>query len=172
MPEISIIVPVLNEATGLEMFLRQFSRWREEGDEVIVVDGGSDDASFAIAQLYSERVISSVRGRAIQLNAGAQAASGNILWFVHADTKIAPGIRDKLIKACSEEHSWGRFDVAIEDCSTIFRVIEMAMNVRSRITGIATGDQGIFVRRGWFNRAGGFRPIALMEDIELSKGLR
>ena len=172
MSEVSIIVPVLNEAAGLEIFLQQFSTWRDKGDEVVVVDGGSEDASFEIATGYSERVISSARGRAIQLNTGAQVATGKILWFVHADTKIVPGIRDTLIAACSEEHGWGRFDVAIEDCSTIFRAIEIAMNVRSRVTGIATGDQGIFVRREWFIREGGFRQIALMEDVELSKALR
>lgn len=172
MPEISIIVPVLNEAAVLANFLEQFTTWRRHGDEVIVVDGGSSDASRVIAESQSDHVISAARGRANQLNAGARVAGGRILWFVHADTKILPGARDALIGACAQPDTWGRFDVCIEDRGAVFRLIENAMNVRSRVTGIATGDQGMFVRRDLFDAVGGFRSIALMEDIELSRTLR
>lgn len=172
MPDVSIIVPVLNEAAVLAEFLEQFVAWRGRGDEVIVVDGGSRDASRDIVEPNCDQVISAQRGRASQLNAGAQVAHGRILWFVHADTKISPTARNALIGACAQANAWGRFDVGIDDRSVIFRAIEASMNMRSRMTGIATGDQGIFVRRELFDAVGGFRPIALMEDIELSKSLR
>ena len=172
MPDISIIVPVLNEAAVLPDFLEQLVAWRRRGDEVIVVDGGSRDASRDIAEPYCDQVISAQRGRATQLNAGARIAHGRILWFVHADTKISPSARSALLGVCAQDSAWGRFDVGIEDRGGIFRAIESSMNMRSRVTGIATGDQGIFVRRELFDAVGGFRSIALMEDIELSKSLR
>lgn len=172
MTDISIIVPVLNEAAALADFLEQFITWRQCGDEVIVVDGGSGDASRTVAEPHCDQLITAPRGRATQLNAGTQIAHGRILWFVHADTKISPLARNALLAACAREIAWGRFDVGIEDQRLVFRTIESSMNMRSRITAIATGDQGIFVRRELFDAIGGFPDIALMEDIELSRSLR
>ena len=165
-------MPVLNEASALPEFLEQFTEWRRQGDEIIIVDGGSEDNSRSVSESYCDLLIAAPRGRATQLNAGARLARGRVLWFVHADTKISPRARDALLGACAERDAWGRFDLAIDDRSTVFRVIETSMNLRSRITGIATGDQGIFVRRELFDAVGGFRSIALMEDIDLSNALR
>ena len=172
MSEVSIVVPVLNEAAFVAPFLQQFAPWRQKGDEIIVVDGGSTDDTVDIAAPHCDRLISAPRGRALQLNAGARIARGAILWFLHADTTLANGARDALLEACGHARAWGRFDLRIDDDGTVFRVIESSMNLRSRLTGIATGDQGIFVRRELFDAVGGFRPIALMEDVDLSKTLR
>jgi len=167
-PYLSIIIPVLNEAPGLPVLLGQFASWRDRGDEVLVVDGGSEDDSVAVAQPLCDRVIVAPRGRAAQMNAGAAQARGRLFWFVHADSRVAPAARAALLASSA----WGRFDVRIDDTSLAFRIIECMMNLRSRLTGIATGDQGIFVRREHFVEAGGYAPLALMEDIDLSRRLR
>lgn len=171
-PVVSIIVPVLNDAENLARLLSQLAAWQDLGDEIIVVDGGSDDASVERARLSANHVVTAARGRACQMNAGAAHATGQILWFVHADSRIAATAREALLGACAEAIAWGRFDVAIADHAWPFRVIENLMNLRSRLTAIATGDQAIFVTRELFTRVGGFASIALMEDIEITTRLR
>ncbi len=166
-PQISIIVPVLDEGAGLEAFLVQFASWREAGDELIVVDGGSRDDSRVRAAPWCDCVLQAPRGRALQMNAGAAAARGTLLWFVHADCVVDADLRPALLAA----GGWGRCDVRLDDRAAVFRLIETLMNLRSRLTGIATGDQGIFVPRELFAAVGGYREIALMEDIALSAAL-
>lgn len=169
-PAYSIVVPVLNEARCLPALLQALASWREQGDEVIVVDGGSTDDTVALARPDADHVITGSRGRAAQMNAGAAVARGRVLWFVHADTLPAPHLRPLLDAALADGSSWGRFDVRL-DGGAVYRVIAAAMNLRSRVTGIATGDQGVFVSRDLFDAAGGFPLLPLMEDIELSARL-
>lgn len=165
---LTIVMPVLNEARGLAESLQALAPLRARGHEVIVVDGGSDDASAGLAAPLADRVLHAPRGRAVQMNAGARAASGDVLLFLHADTRL-PAAADEKILSAMQEHFWGRFDVEIDGRHPLLRVVAAAMNLRSRLTGIATGDQAIFVRREAFP---GFPEIALMEDIALSRALK
>lgn len=173
MDEISIIMPVLNEAEVLGASLAALKPLRRAGSEVIVVDGGSTDGSTALAEKFADRLISSPAGRARQMNAGAAVATGDILMFLHADTLLPPSA-DILVRSgltISGRH-WGRFDVRLSGKSPLLRMVERAMNRRSQFTGIATGDQAIFVRRALFETVGGFPDLALMEDIALSARLK
>ena len=165
---LTLVVPVLNEAPGLAASLQALAPLRSRGHELIVVDGGSDDASASIAAPLADRVLRAPRGRAVQMNAGARAASGDVLVFVHADTRLPPQAEEEILSSL-DKHRWGRFDVAIEGRHPGLRVVAAAMNLRSRLSGIATGDQAIFVRRAEFP---GFPEIALMEDVALSRVLK
>ena len=173
MQRISIVVPALNEAAGIAATLEGLQSFRAGGHEVIVVDGGSADGTQERARAAADRIISAQRGRAAQMNAGAALARGEILLFLHADTRL-PGNADALVLdgLAASGRAWGRFDVRIEGESPLLPVIALCMNLRSRITGIATGDQAIFARRDAFVRAGGFPAIELMEDIALSRALK
>jgi rSAM/selenodomain-associated transferase 2 len=166
--KLSVIIPALNEAAQIGACLQALAPLRGRGHELIVADGGSDDGTAALARALCERVIAAPRGRASQMNAGARAASGDALLFLHADTELPPGA-DELIVKSLKTHSWGRFDVEIDSGHSLLKVVACAMNLRSRLTGIATGDQAIFVRRDAF---GGFPEIALMEDIAFSKAMK
>lgn len=172
MPVISIIVPVLNEAPGLADCLDVLQPFRRQGCELIVVDGGSSDATPMIAAPLADRVLAAPRGRAAQMNAGAGAAQGNILWFVHGDSRPPPDAPAVIRAALASGRVWGRFDVRLSGRGPLLRLVEFFMNRRSRLTGIATGDQGIFADREAFRRAGGYPAIALMEDIALSRRLK
>ena len=164
-PSLSIIVPALNEATGIVATLSALAPLRACGAEVIVIDGGSEDATPALAQAGADRVVAGPRGRARQMNAGAALASAPVLLFLHADTRLPAGA-DRLIDAAlASGASWGRFDVFITGRAPLLRLVAAMMNLRSRLTGIATGDQAIFVTRSAFVRVGGFPDQALMEDI-------
>ncbi len=170
---LSIIIPCLNEADGLAVTLAALASMRARGAEVIVVDGGSRDATVARAGPLADAVISAPRGRALQMNAGAARARGEILLFLHADT-LLPDAADALIVDGLQRsrRGWGRFDVAIAGRNPLLRVVAALMNVRSRMTGIATGDQAIFVTRSLFTAAGGYPDIPLMEDVALSGRLK
>jgi rSAM/selenodomain-associated transferase 2 len=168
---ISIIVPVLNEAKVIAAALTALQALRAHGGEVVVVDGGSTDATFALAQPFADRVISAPRGRSVQMNAGARAAKGEVLLFLHADTHL-PDRADELVAGALERHAWGRFDVRIDSARPLLAVVGWMMNVRSCLTGIATGDQAMFVTRAAFEKAGGFPAIGVMEDVALSTVLR
>jgi rSAM/selenodomain-associated transferase 2 len=168
---ISIIVPALDEAAGIEACLAPLQALRARGAEVIVVDGGSRDATRALAAPLADAVIDSARGRAPQMNAGAARARGDVLVFLHADTLLPEGA-DRDIEEATKLAPWGRFDVAITGTDPLLAVVAAAMNARSRLCGIATGDQAIFARREAFRAAGGFPEIPLMEDVELSKRLK
>jgi rSAM/selenodomain-associated transferase 2 len=168
---LSIIVPVWNEAAGIETALRRLAPQRASGAEVIVVDGGSSDGTVARAQPLADRVVESVRGRAAQMNAGAEHARGGALLFLHADTALPPAA-DELIVAALAEHHWGRFDVRLDGAHPVLPIVAALMNLRSRLTGIATGDQAIFMRRETFAVLGGFASLPLMEDVECCKRLK
>lgn len=171
MTSVSVIVPVRNEAHQLADVLASIRYALAEQDELIVVDGGSTDGSAQIAARFASRVLVSPPGRAQQMNLGAQAATGEWLWFVHADSQLLPAHRARL-DGLSETAQWGRFDVRLSGQRFMFRVIATLMNVRSRLTGIATGDQGMFVRADVFAAQGGFPSQPLMEDISLSATLK
>ena len=170
-PELSIVMPVLNEEIGIAVALDVLASMRSRGAEVIVVDGGSADRSVELAGAFADQVLGAPRGRASQMNVGAAAARANVLLFLHADTRLPEGADRMVVKAIESGHHWGRFDVRIEGKSAWLSVVATLMNWRSRLTGIATGDQAIFVSRVALEAAGGFPEIPLMEDIELSRRL-
>ena len=171
--KLSIVLPVLNEEQQLPQVLECLRPARERGVEVIIVDGGSEDGTLTAAARAGARVVSSPKGRARQMNAGARIAGGDVLLFLHVDT-VLPEHADELIEAaiCDRRRVWGRFDVDIRGRPWMLRVIALLMNWRSRISGIATGDQAIFVARSAFEAVGGFPDQPLMEDVELCKRLR
>jgi rSAM/selenodomain-associated transferase 2 len=172
MMKLSIIMPVLDEAAEVEAALAALAPFRARGVEVIVVDGGSGDDTVAVARPHADRVIVAARGRAAQMNAGATVAKGGVLLFLHADTQLPDGADRQVLDALTRSgRVWGRFDVRI-DGGNVFALISAFMNARSRLTGIATGDQAIFVSRAAFESVGGFPPIALMEDVALSARLK
>ena len=173
MPALSIIVPVFNEAQGLAAALTALTPLRQRDVEVIVVDGGSEDASAELARPYADQVLAAPRGRAAQMNAGAVAARSEVLLFLHADTQL-PEEADRLVldRFARSPRSWGRFDVIIAGANPGLRVVAAAINFRSCLSGIATGDQAIFVHRDAFQRVGGFPDIPLMEDVALSQALK
>jgi rSAM/selenodomain-associated transferase 2 len=173
MSNLSIIMPVLNEGEGIAAALDALADLRALGTEVVVVDGGSRDATIQRARLRADHVISAPRGRALQMNAGAEKASGGVLLFLHADTRL-PADADHLVLSGLQRsgRAWGRFDLKIAGRNPLLAVVALLMNMRSRLTGIATGDQAMFVRRDAFRASGGFPPIPLMEDVALSKRLK
>jgi rSAM/selenodomain-associated transferase 2 len=169
---LSIIIPVLDEAAGIETALAALLPFRARRAELIVVDGGSGDNTAALARPLADRVLVAPRGRAAQMNAGAAVARGEILLFLHADTRL-PDDADTLIRdgLALSGRAWGRFDVRF-DGGGLLSLIAFSMNLRSRLTGISTGDQAIFVNRAVFESVGGFPPIALMEDVALSAHIK
>jgi len=170
---ISIIIPCLNEAGGIAGSLEALQPLRRRGTEVIVVDGGSSDDSVALASPLADRILTAPRGRASQMNTGAAVARGNVLLFLHADCVLPAGADHSIIEGLAASgRQWGRFDVRLEGANPLLHVIAFMMNWRSRLTSIATGDQGLFMTRELFAAAGGFPAIALMEDIALSRILK
>lgn len=169
--KLSIILPALDEAAGIAATLEALAPLRADGHELIVIDGGSADATSTIAAPLADRVIQAPRGRARQMNAGASIAAGDVLLFLHADTRLPEHVA-QFVREALERRSWGRFDVRIEGSSRWLAVVAFCMNWRSRFTGIATGDQAIFMRRDVFARVGGFADIPLMEDVALSARLK
>ena len=170
--KLSIIIPVLNEETNLPDVLSKLQPFRSAGHEVVIVDGGSSDNSLMLAQQGADLVIVSQAGRALQMNNGAAIATGEIFLFLHCDTFLPDSALKIIINNYQGEDYWGRFDVRLSGNKFVFRIIERLMNVRSRLTSIATGDQAIFIERKLFNQLGGFPEIALMEDIAISELLR
>jgi rSAM/selenodomain-associated transferase 2 len=172
-PALSIVVPVLNEVESIAAVLGPLQGLRERDVEVLVVDGGSVDATASAAAPFAHKVIAALRGRGSQMNAGAAAARGEVLLFLHADTRLPPDA-DRLILdgLRSADRVWGRFDVAIQGRSRLLPAVAYLMNMRSRLSGIATGDQGLFMYRHAFASVGGFPDIPLMEDVAICRALK
>lgn len=171
-PALGIVMPVLDEAATLVPRLRALQPLRQRGVTLVVVDGGSQDGTPAIAREHADLVLDAPRGRASQMNAGAAACPAEVLLFLHADTSL-PDQADALVRrATLGPPGWGRFDVRIDSPRLALRLVERMMNLRSRWTGIATGDQAMFVHHALFQQVGGFPDLPLMEDIALSRLLK
>lgn len=170
-PALSIIVPILNEIELLPELTAHLQQWQRKGCEVLLVDGGSSDGSAEVAEVIGFTVLRSPRGRARQMNTGAASAKGAALVFLHADTRLPTDADERILDALKNRR-WGRFDVQLSGDKWMLRVIAFLMNCRSRFTGIATGDQAIFVDKVTFKEIEGFPEQPLMEDIELSKRLK
>lgn len=173
MPDISIIIPTLNEEKALPATLAALQSVREKGVEIIVVDGGSEDNTILCTEGYVDQLFISSAGRAVQLNHGADVARGNWLLFLHADT-ILPrdGIQQLLKEISRQSVAWGRFDIKLDGLGFVFRIIERMMNWRSCLTGIVTGDHAMFVASALFKKVGAYPKIELMEDVAISKKLK
>ncbi|EHR72237.1 glycosyl transferase [Burkholderiales bacterium JOSHI_001] len=171
-PALCIVVPVLDEAARLVPRLQALQGLRQRGAWVVVVDGGSQDDTLALARPHADQVLTAPRGRASQMNAGAGACPAEVLLFLHADTEL-PADADTLVRAALQgPAAWGRFDVQMDSPRPLLRLVAMLMNLRSRLTGIATGDQALFMRHDLFNRVGGFPDLPLMEDIAICRTLK
>lgn len=171
-PTLSIIIPVLNEAAGIVDLLQSLQGFRSHGAEIIVADGGSGDATVQLALPLTDQVMTAPQGRASQMNAGAALARAPLLLFLHADTRLPDGALPLVAQAIAQGALWGRFDVVISGSTNGLGLIGTMMNWRSRLSGIATGDQAIFVRRDVFNQVGGFPELPLMEDISFSRRMK
>jgi rSAM/selenodomain-associated transferase 2 len=170
---LSIVMPVLDEGSQILAALAALMPLRERGVEIIIVDGGSTDATVGEARSFGDLVTAAPRGRASQMNAGARLAMGEVLLFLHCDARL-PDDADRIVLESLERSGrhWGRFDIELAGRPFLLRLVAFMMNQRSRFTGIATGDQAIFVRSEAFLRVGLYPDIPLMEDIALSKGLK
>jgi rSAM/selenodomain-associated transferase 2 len=170
---LSIVIPALDEAANLARVLPGLVA-REPAAEVLVVDGGSaDDSRAVVTRTPSVRWLPAPRGRARQMNAGARAARGDVLLFLHADTVLPDGAGAAILAALTDpDVAGGRFDVRLDSRRPLLALVGWLMNRRSRLTGICTGDQGIFVRRTVFEALGGYPDIPLMEDVELTRRLK
>ncbi|MAY37405.1 MAG: glycosyl transferase [Spongiibacter sp.] len=174
-PLLSIVLPLRNERAILPVALSRLGRWQQAYPDIewLFVDGGSADGSLEYLREHGQRVLECKAGRARQMNAGAQLAAGRYLLFLHVDTQLNRPALEALLAICRDTSAtWGRFDVRLEGRLVMLKLIAALMNLRSRLTGIATGDMGIFVRRDVFVQVGGYPAQPLMEDIELSRRLR
>jgi rSAM/selenodomain-associated transferase 2 len=171
MRRLTIVMPVLDEAAIIAGALQALAPLRARGAEIIVVDGGSRDGTPRLAERLADRVIAGPRGRGAPLNAGVAAGSGAMLLFLHADTTL-PEAADRLIDAALCHRAWGRFDIRIAGRHPLLAIVARMVNLRSRATGVATGDQAIFVSREAFLAVGGFPDLPLMEDIAMSRRLK
>lgn len=168
--KLSLIIPALNEKEFIEKTLKEIVK--VPGVEVIVSDGGSTDRTPEISA-SAARVVKSMPGRGIQMNTGASVSSGDVLLFLHADTLLPENWEDKLLSAMSDERVvGGAFTLSIDSARLSHKIIASAANIRSRITGIHYGDQGIFVKRSVFEKIGGFKDIPIMEDVDLMRRLK
>ena len=166
------MIPVLNEAATIADWLQRLRALVGDSWEIRVVDGGSCDATVEVARSWCDQMSVSAPGRALQMNEGARDPSGDVLLFLHADTQLPQDFAQQMQDFLRCSAQWGRFDVRLDGPNLLFRVIECMMNLRSRLTAIATGDQAIFMRPEFFQRLTGFSSIPLMEDVEFSARAR
>lgn len=169
---VSIIVPVLNEAAGIETLLSTLQQWRRAGHEVLVVDGGSIDNTVERASVLADCVLSTLPGRARQMNAGAANASHDVLLFLHSDTLLPRDGLEQIKSAVISGARWGHFGLRLSGRGVSLRVIEKATNLRTAWTSVVTGDMALFVKRDLFATVAGFADLPLMEDVAISKRLR
>ncbi len=170
---LSIVVPTLNEGEQVADLVGSLQSLRQRGHEVVLVDGGSDDDTIALARGRVDQLLASPQGRARQMNAGARAARGEVLVFLHADSRLPPEADRLILEALADgRHEFGCFDLRLTGRLGLLRVVEAAINLRSRMSRISTGDQTLFVTRRSFDRTGGFPEIPLMEDVALCRRLR
>ncbi len=169
--QLSIVIPVVNEAGQLASRLQALQTLRNRC-QLLLVDGGSDDDSAKIAEPLVDQVLNSPRGRALQMNFGVTAAQTEVLLFLHADTRLPDNAINQILQAVASGYHWGRFDVSFDSPQPVFKLIAFMMNWRSRLTGIATGDQAMFMTRWAFDEVSSFPDIALMEDIAISASLK
>jgi rSAM/selenodomain-associated transferase 2 len=168
---ISVVVPMLNEERTIAATLLALTQLKPH--ELILVDGGSSDGTPTICRQFNVEVLTAPRGRAAQMNYGARRATGNVLLFLHADTRLPPTAFDDIRDALGDPRFvGGRFDIQLDGDHWMLRVIGAMISLRSRLSKVGTGDQGIFVRREVFQRMGGFPEIPLMEDIALCRALK
>ena len=169
---ISIIIPTINEIENLSNLLDNIKKSKQvDNIEVVVVDGGSTDGTIEYADKYADLTISAQLGRASQLNAGAKVAQGKHFWFLHADSILDFNIFSQYLHVISSS-DWGRFDIKINNPKLIYLLISSLINFRSRLSKIATGDQGIFISKELFYQVGKFPQLDLMEDVALSAKLK
>ena len=170
-PCISVIIPTLNEAAVIEKTLRGLPR--REDLERIIVDGGSSDDTAERAMPFVDKVLVTEAGRARQMNAGARAAGGDVLLFLHADSRLADGAFDAITRTLEDPTvAGGAFALAIDSPRPALRLVSAAANWRTRLTGVPYGDQGLFVRRSVFERLGGYPEWPLLEDLEFGRRLK
>lgn len=173
--ELAVVIPALNERQHLPALLRDLTQARAGASapvHIVVVDGGSVDETATLAEPLADQVIHSPTGRARQMNAGAVATQSPGLWFLHADARLEPGVIRSVLQTLHEGHAWGRFDLRLDGTHWMLPVIAASINARSRLSGIATGDQGLFMTRAVFDAVGGFPDQPLMEDIAMSAALK
>ena len=168
----TIVIPTLNEEVEIQACLMQLQGLRARGFEVIVVDGGSVDKTPQLVEGLCDQFVSVVPCRAIQMNVGARQARGEMIFFLHVDTRLPEDFSEIINSIEKDRFYWGRFDVRFFGQRWLFRVVEAMVNIRSRLTGIATGDQVIFMTQEIYRAVGGFPEIALMEDIAMSRRLK
>ncbi len=180
---VSIVIPILNESESLSRLLAHLAQLQPLPQQVILVDGGSTDDSVMLAKQTIKRltsanklvlnwqIVESTAGRAAQMNAGAALATGEVLLFLHADTLLP---RDAIaqVVAATKTAQWGRFDVRLDSDQPMLKLVSTMINLRSRLSAIATGDQAIFITRALFEQLGGYPEQPLMEDVELCKRLK
>lgn len=171
-PQTAVVVPVLNEAQGVNAVMQQARQLMAQGAHIVFVDGGSADGTPHLLRQNGFEVLVSGTGRARQMNTGARHAPGGILLFLHADTTLPEAALDHVAHALAGRRVWGRFDVHIAGHSRWLPMVAFMMNRRSRCSGIATGDQALFMTRAAFDAVGGFPELPLMEDIEMSRALK
>lgn len=169
---LSIIVPTLNEGEQALACLKQLAPLRAVGHELILVDGGSRELAREQLQPWVDQLLLSDPGRARQMNRGALAAQGDLFWFLHADSQLEEGMVEAMLSALDGTAGWGRFDIRLDGPQPLLRLVERMMNLRSRWSGIATGDQGLFIHRELFQQVRGFPDQELMEDVEISARLK
>ena len=176
---LSIIIPVLNEIESIEKSSLSLIKKRDKADiELIFVDGGSDDGTaeylhdFALKFNKVLCLNACSKGRALQMNLGAQNADYPCLLFVHADTLLPDDFFEQIMKAMATGYLWGRFDVSLSNPAWYFKMIGFMINLRSRLTKISTGDQGLFIKKTEFLEIEGFSNMPLMEDVDITKRLR